>query len=225
MSERKEKIRFFIIIGITLLIGAFILIYENGSSIVLERSYSNLEQIVIDSDLSDVEVKYIGSDEVNVVVYGKNHDIIKVDEGRTDIVIEKESSREICIFNCLDKIILYLPKNFKKLEVNTSLGNVDTREVNIEKLYVNTSAGNIDAGLVNEVIIKNDIGNTSIKEIDATSDCSISSNTGDVTIDKVNNINIYADSNVGKVDIDTNNNEKNKYTLNIKTEVGNIKVR
>ncbi len=225
MSEKVKKIRFIIIIGISLFIGGFIMIYENNSRIVLDRKYDYLDQIVIDADLSNVVVKYIGSNDINVVIYGKDKDIIKVDEGNTDIIINKQSSREFCLFNCEDKIILYLPKYFKKLDVRTDLGNVDTSEVNLEELYVYSEAGNINAGLVNKAIIYSEIGNTTINEIDGKEDSSISSNTGNITINKINNLNVDAKSNVGKVEINKSNDEMNEFNLKISTEVGNIKVR
>ena len=225
MDEKKEKKKFFILMGFILIGVIILLVFEDGTRIRLEKKYNSLEKITIDSDLANIEVKYIGSDDINIVVYGKKRDEIIVSEGNKSLKLSKKSSRSFCLLNCDDKIILYLPKYFKYLNIKTDLGNVDTREVNFEEIIIYSNVGKINIGNVNEVIINNEIGDTYIKEIDAKGNSTISTNTGNVTINNIKNLNVNAESVTGKVNVSTRNDDSNEYVIDISSEIGDIKVR
>lgn len=225
MDEKKEKKKFFILMGFILIGVIILLVFEDGTRIRLEKKYNSLEKITIDSDLANIEVKYIGSDDINIVVYGKKRDEIIVSEGNKSLKLSKKSSRSFCLLNCDDKIILYLPKYFKYLNIKTDLGNVDTREVNFEEIIIYSNVGKINIGNVNEVIINNEIGDTYIKEIDAKGNSTISTNTGNVTINNIKNLNVNAESVTGKVAVSTRNDDSNEYVIDISSEIGDIKVR
>ena len=225
MDEKKEKKKFFILMGFILIGVIILLVFEDGTRIRLEKKYNSLEKITIDSDLANIEVKYIGSDDINIVVYGKKRDEIIVSEGNKSLKLSKKSSRSFCLLNCDDKIILYLPKYFKYLNIKTDLGNVDTREVNFEEIIIDSNVGKINIGNVNEVIINNEIGDTYIKEIDAKGNSTISTNTGNVTINNIKNLNVNAESVTGKVNVSTRNDDSNEYVIDISSEIGDIKVR
>ena len=225
MDEKKEKKKFFILMGFILIGVIILLVFEDGTRIRLEKKYNSLEKITIDSDLANIEVKYIGSDDINIVVYGKKRDEIIVSEGNKSLKLSKKSSRSFCLLNCDDKIILYLPKYFKYLNIKTDLGNVDTREVNFEEIIIYSNVGKINIGNVNEVIINNEIGDTYIKEIDAKGNSTISTNTGNITIKNIKNLNVNAESVTGKVAVSTRNDDSNEYVIDISSEIGDIKVR
>ena len=225
MDEKKEKRNFFFLFVFILIVVIILLVFEDGTRIRLETKYDSLDKITMDSDLANIEVKYIGSDDINILVYGKKNDEIIVNEGNKSLELTKKSSRSFCLLNCDDKIILYLPKYFKYLNIKTDLGNVDTTKVNFEKIIVDSKVGKINIGNVNEVIINNEIGDTYIKEIDAKGNSTISTNTGNITIKNIKNLNVNAESVTGKVAVSTRNDDSNEYVIDISSEIGDIKVR
>lgn len=222
MSMDKDKRNTLIIIGIIIICAILILIFENGTRVLFDKHYDSLSGIVIESDLANVEVEYIHAQNVSVLVYGKKNDNFDYKVEDDILYISKESSKGFCLLNCSDRILLYLPEEFPLLNVETTLGNIDADQVTIDRTTITSTVGNIKLGTVKEANIKSDIGNVTIEEIDADADSFIESNTGNVTIKKTNNLNILAETTTGKKDI---KNTKNKeYNLEVKTNIGNIKV-
>ena len=224
MEEVENKKPFFIILAISIIVVISIFIFEKGSIVLNKSKYTNLDKIIIDAEYSDVEVKYLESKEVNVVVYGKKDDEISVKEINKTLTIKKSSTKGICIFNCDDKIILYLPKEFERLDVSLKMGNVNVEESIINDIYVKDDIGNVALGTVKSANIEVDVGNVEIKKIDAEFDSYIKVNSGNITVNHTNNLNVKANSNTGKVNV-KNDNDKNEYVLTIETNVGNIKVK
>ena len=219
----KDKRNTLIVLGIIVICTIVVLFLENGSRVLLDEQYDKLDGIVINSDLADIEVEYIGSRDINILIYGKRKDSFNYYVEDNILFINKESSRGFCLLNCKDKILLYLPQEFSYLDITSEMGNIDTgKKVLYDKLIINSSIGNIEIGSVKEVDIKTDIANVNIKEINAVADSNIITNSGDVVVKKTSDLDIDASSNTGKEDI--KNTKDNTYTLTIKTETGNIKV-
>lgn len=127
----------------------------------------------------------------------------------------------------------------KDITVKNDYGNVRVRKA--DKADIKESAGDVKIDTVNSVIVKNSYGNIKIGEvlyyIDASNDCGditidkmdieknsqIKLNLGDVKINKINDVYIEADTNLGKIDI-RNNNPKSDINLKISNDCGDIKV-
>lgn len=224
MEEVENKKPFFILLSISIIVVISIFLLEKGSIILNKSKYTDLEKIVIDAEYSNVEVKYLESKEVNVVVYGKREDDISVKEINKVLNIKKSSTKGICIFNCSDKIILYLPKEFERLDISLKMGNVNIEESTINDIYVKDDIGNVNLGTIKSANIEVDVGNVAIKKLDAEFDSYIKVNKGNVTINHAFNTNVKAKSNTGKVNVKDDNTD-NEFVLTIETNIGNIKVK
>ncbi len=217
-DKRNTLIALFIIV-----VGVIVILFvENGTRVLIDKKYDKLDGIVIDSDLADIDVEYIHALDVNILVYGRKNDDINYYVEDDVLYINKKSSRGFCLFNCKDRIILYLPESFKMLNVKTEIGKVNAEQVAFDKAIISSNIGDIKLGETKEVQITSNIGNVSIKKIDAVSDSNIVTESGDVTVNNTNNLNIDAETYTGKKDI--KKMKDNDYVLKIKTNTGDIKV-
>lgn len=222
-DEIVNKKPFFIILSITIFVVLLILIFENGSTILNKSKYKELDKIVIDAEYSNVEVQFLPTDEINVMIYGKRSDELSVREIDKVLTIKKTSNKGVCIFNCADKIILYLPKEFEILDVSLKMGDLKVENVTINDVYVSSDIGNVSLGTVKSANIEVNIGNVNIKKFEGEFDSYIKVNKGNVTINHASNFNIEAKSNTGKVNV--KEEKDNELLLRVETNIGNIKIK
>lgn len=222
-NEKPNKKPFFIMLAISIMVIGSILIFEKGSSVLNQSKYSDLNKIVIDAEYSNIEINFLDTDTVSVLIYGKKADELSVKEEDKVLTIKKTSTKGVCILNCDDKIILYLPKNFERLDITTEMGDINAKGTTINDVYIKSKIGNVNLGTVKVADIETEIGNVTIEELDGEFDSIIKTDTGNVTIKKTNNLNIEASSNSGRINVkDTKDND---YTLTVETNIGNIKVK
>ena len=224
MKDKKEsKKAFFILLAISIIVVVSILIFEKGSKVLNQSKYEDLDKIVIDSELSNIEVEFLDTDSVSILIYGKTNDELSVKEEDKTLTIKKTSTKGVCILNCDDKIILYLPKEFERLDITTQMGNIDAKEVIINDVNIKSKIGNVNLGTIKSANIETEIGNVTIENFEGEFDSYIKTDTGNVTIRKTKNLDVEAKTNSGKVNV--KETKDNDYVLTIETNVGNIKVK
>ena len=222
-TEKNEKKIFFIIIGLLFVAAVFILVLEKGSKVLNQSSYQKIDKIVIKSEYSTIEVKYLEIEDVKLLVYGKSSDYLDIKSTNRTLTIEKDSKKGFCLFNCSDKIILYLPKEFEKIDITSEMGDINLEEVNFSDIYVKSGVGNINIADAKVVNIEANIGDVHIKKIEGEFDSYIVVNTGNVIINNTDKLNIKAEANTGKVNVKETKDQE--YNLNIHVDIGDIKVR
>ena len=224
MEEKKDsKMPFFIILAFSIIVVVAILVFEKGSKVLNQSKYENLDKIVIDSEYSNIEVKLLDTDSVSILIYGKKDDELSVKEENKVLTIKKTSTKGVCLINCDDKIILYLPKEFERLDITTEMGDINAKDVTINDINIKSKIGNVKLGTIKSANIETEIGNVTIENFEGEFDSYIKTDTGNVTIKKTKNLNIDAKTTSGKVNVkDTKDND---YELKIETNIGNIKVK
>ncbi len=218
-DKRNTLITLFIVV-----IGVIVILFlENGTRVLLDKKYDHLDGIVIESDLADIDIEYIHALDVNILIYGRKNDDFNYYVEDDILYINKKSTRGFCLFNCKDKMILYLPEEFHSLNVNTEMGKVSASQITFDTVTINSTIGDISLDTVKEANITSDLGKVTIKKIDATGDSNITTKAGDVTIKNISNLDIDADTNTGKKSI--KKTKDNDYLLTIKTDTGDIEVK
>lgn len=211
---------------VILLILGFIATYlsQDKSKKLEDRKYKEIEELIIDTNAVDVNF-YKSSDEyLRVVIYGFSTDTVDLVEGSHDLSIKVHKKEHRCMLNCKQEISIYVPNTLDKLEVSSIMGNIDLGEQNVKNLVINDETGNVNVNHVNFANIKTNTGDIIIKEIEATDNSKITTNTGNINIDKIIGLKVEAESDSGNVKVPTIENEE-EFTLNVKTSLGNINIK
>lgn len=163
------------------------------------------KEIKIDNNYGDIEIESFEKLNLN----------IKEDAG--DIKIEKAN-------------IVNIDDNYGNIEINEinegaikeSAGDIKIIKVN--SIDVKNNYGDVKITEINEYVkIDGDAGDIKIDNINITKDSSIETNVGKIKINKTNEIFIEASTDLGKTSIKENHRES-EITLNIKSNVGDIKI-
>ncbi len=172
--------------------------------IYLPSNYEN--EVIIKNDLGNIEI-------------GKFENItLDIEEDASNIKIEE--AKNIKAKNDAGNITIG-KVDIADLEDNA--GNIKVDKVNIAK--IKNDAGNITINEVNQKFeIENDVGNIEIDYVNITEDSIAKTDTGNIKINNKNDIYVEGSTSVGKVNIDTNN-RKAEVKLDLKTDVGTIKVK
>lgn len=202
---------------------SFIIIYslQDRTKLLEDRKYKEIEKLTINSEIADINFYKSEDNNTRVVIYGLVNDKVELVEGSKELSIEKHGKSGNCLINCNNKIEIYLPNDLNSLIVNTDVGNINTKKINISSLTVKSDVGNVVVGNTNLVNISTNVGNVSIKEINATGNSIIKTDVGNIKIDKINNLKIEANTDIGSNDIVNSDGE---FTLKLETNVGSIKV-
>lgn len=218
--------------------------YKENKMVINEVYEQNFDKIKIDSNAADIDIKTYNEEDVKLVVYqNENKTKINTDNNILYIKSETKSCVGICVTNRVSKIELYLPSNYDKdIVINTNYGDIDVENLKEATLKIEADAGDVEVDTIKNVEINSNYGDIEINEV--TNYLKLSTNAGDIDIDKLNinedstiknnfgdiqigNTNeIYIDAEVdfGSVKID-NNYRDSKITLRIENNMGSIKVR
>ena len=219
---KKIKITLVVIAILSGLILA-ILFLQDRTKKLEDRSYKEINKIIIDSDTADINFYKSGDEKVRVVVYGTSKDKVQIVEGTKYLTISKETKKKTCILNCKNEIDIYIPDDFEKIELKTSVGNIYAEKVTIKDITINSDIGNVSLDNVNVFNINTNVGNVTINTINAKNNSSIKTDVGNVTIDKLVNLKLDAKSEKGSVVIPYIKEEQ-EFTLKIESNVGNIDI-
>lgn len=220
MKDIKNILMILVIISMVLL---GILFFQDGSKKLEDRSYKEINKITINGDSSDITFHKSDDQNVRVVVKGSNKDKIELIEGTRTLTINQKTSKSICIFHCRKEIEIYLPDNFPNIIITTDLGNINTDKQTINNIEINTNVGNVSLYKINTSNIKTDVGDIFIKEINATGNSTLTSNIGNIEIDKIINLNLDIKSDLGGRVVPVIKTPQ-EYTLKIETNIGNIDI-
>lgn len=112
--------------------------------------------------------------------------------------------------------------NINKLDALSTSGDINIRNVNEINLKVTSGEVNIN-NINNKVNIQTTSGDVEINNLRLTENSKIKTNSGEIEIDKTNNIYIDANTTSGEVDI-KNNNRKAEYELKVETTSGDVTI-
>ena len=200
-----------------------VLFFQDNTKKLEDRSYKEINKIIINSETANIAFNKSEDEKVRVVVYGAKKDKVELIEGTKSLIINQESNNSICFINCYKKIEIYVPDKFPEAVIKTDKGNIDANKQTINNVLISTNKGNISLYKTNIVNIISDKGNVSIDEINATKDSIITTNTGNININKIINLNLDIKTDFGNRTVPVIKN-KQKYTLKIETNTGNIDI-
>ena len=113
-------------------------------------------------------------------------------------------------------------KNALDTKIKSTSGDIELGEVS--NLNIHTTSGDVNIKKVNtKVNIELTSGDITINEVNLSKDSSIKAVSGDVTIDKTNDIYVESHTTSGDEDV-SNSNRKATTELKIKTTSGDIEV-
>ena len=244
MNDKKSILISIILIFIVLVVLIFAVPqnFEVAKDLVLEETYE-LKDIIIESNVSNIHIKHSDEQIIKVKIYGDKNRTKIDDYDKLSIVSKVKECKIFCRKNKIASIEITLPKDYGyKLKINNDYGNVsvdnfengifdvetDTGRVTIDEvknLKLDVDVGDIIIGKINNKLdIEVDAGDLTIEEINLNENSIINIDTGNVKINKTNEIYFDTKVDVGKVDIN-NNYRKSDIELKIKLDVGNISIK
>lgn len=199
-------------IGINVVLSkTFNKIYKNN--VLYQYEFDDIKDVIINTNKAKIIVKESDNDKVKIKITGKdNKDLdIKFDKG----IIINYYVRSF-INSYLDvKITIETPKNnLNNVYINTNSGSVDVldgKNINVKSKTSNIKIGeghiitleskygdiNIDK-VTNSLFVKNEYGDVDIEDADLKCISNIYAMEGNITINKINDIEIYNKDRVDK---------------------------
>lgn len=169
---------------------------KKSSNVILDEEFEEkiVNNIEILSNAGDITLQESTSENIRVVVYGKDRSDLKVDLEDNRLKIENlEHKVSFFGFNSyINDIIVYVPTTYsKEINISNDYGNCEIMD--LEKATVNAEidCGDIKLGKIKDATIKSKYGNVTIGIIQNKFD--IESNCGDIKIEKLE---IKEDSNI-----------------------------
>ena len=215
-----------------------------SKTVVFDKKYEEVfNSINIDTESADIEIKEIEDGKTHVVIYD---DYDKTTVKDTDNILDINVNTKKCNFFCINikkaKIVIYLPANYdKQIKINNEYGDIKIGNFEKAILNIDSDYGDIDIDSIYDVIIKEDYGDIKIgkvlnylnieqdcgdvriEEVNINKNSKITNDFGDIKIDKTNNINIDAKTDLGDVKIGKNYHTS-KIILKLRNDCGDIKV-
>lgn len=209
--------------------------YTSGN-VIFDKSYAltDFDSLSIDTSWADITFEQNdNANEVRVVAYAKKDNVIKgnisdrelkIDETRGRITLDKKSIFKGLHFESI-RLVVFLPQNFNcPIDVDSDVGDIKFNTPYASKLDVDLSTGDINAyNLGGKFDINTDTGDVEIKYAHPTSDSSVETDTGDITIGSIKNTNIEYETDMGDTYVNSND-ENSDVTLSLSTDTGDISV-
>lgn len=216
-----------------------------SQNVIYEHNYDSevIENIIVNNSYGDIIVKKSDGNKINIIVYGNDDNKINVNNENNILKIEALNTKKWFFGNSGQiKIEIMVPKNFaNNIELENDLGDIDIENLENASLKITEDCGNVTVGICKNIIvtnslgdieikgilnkcsIKNDCGDLKIDELNINENSDIKLDLGDVKIRKINDIYIDAETDLGKVKLDSNN-RSSEITLKIENDCGDIKV-
>ncbi|MBQ2937858.1 MAG: DUF4097 family beta strand repeat protein [Clostridia bacterium] len=217
-----------------------------SSNIIFDNSYEldSIDNLEILSTAGNINFKDSTDGKIRVVVYGQNNDELKVSLEENKLKVDYSEYKNVSIgFNFyINDIIIYIPKDYsKEINIDADYGDIEIIDLENATINIKEDCGNVKLGKVKNTSIENSYGNVEIAEIlnkfTIESDCGnikidkvqitensyIKSDYGNVKIKETNDIYIDAKTDLGDVNVNTNNRHS-EITLKIEGDCGDIKV-
>lgn len=219
--------------------------FYNESKIIYEETYlaDEFNKITVKTVSADVTFKNSNTDEIRVIVNGKDETDVNVVTDNNELSIDYDG-KGFCIGFCFDtkSIVVYVPSDYDgDLDIKSTSGDIEltavesqiikvksvSGDVNIKKSHnieVGTTSGDIHINSVtNKCTMKTVSGRIKIKDLQIFDNSSIKTTSGDVTIDSISDVFVEAKTVSGDKEINTNN-RKADVELKINTVSGDIEI-
>ncbi len=205
-------------------------------TVIFNENYNlaDFNSLKLDVSVADITFNQNDTaDTVTVTVYGKkdnkfNGEIkdktLSLDETYGRVTIDLKSLFNNSGINAL-KIVVSVPQNFNyPIDISSSVGDINFQIPFTSKLDVDLDTGNFNAqNLGGKFDISTDTGDIYINNASPCENSSAETDTGDITIENMSNINVEYETDMG--DAAVYNNDKNSTTtLSLSTDTGDINV-
>lgn len=213
---------------------------------ITEESYDieEIERLKIKAKLGDIKLKISDDSAIKCEVYGKDSEDVKVKLNNKELNITYTQNGFNLFGNNSFKreIIVFIPEEYNgDINIESDCGDFEAANLKNISLDIKQDCGDVEIGDIKNVSVDSSLGDVKIKSINNKCkidvDCgdvkidsvqikensSIKNDLGDVKIESINDIYIDADTDLGEVEI-VSNNRKSEVTLNIECDCGDIKV-
>lgn len=205
-------------------------------TVIFNKNYdlADFNSLKLDVSVADISFKQNDTaDTVTVTVYGKKDNkfkgeikdkILLLDETYGRVTVDLKSLFNNFGINAL-KIVVTVPQNFNyPIDISSSVGDINFQIPFTSKLDVELDTGNFNAqNLSGKFDISTDTGDIYINNASPCENSSAETDTGDITIENMSNINVEYETDMG--DAAVYNNDKNSTTtLSLSTDTGDINV-
>ena len=209
-----------IFLAILVLVGIYV--FQDRTKKLEDRRYKDIDKLIINSDVSDINFYKSEDENIRVVIYGLTTDNVELVEGSKELSIDKHGKKGYCLINCRNKIDIYLPSEYNSINITTEVGSINVEEIKVNSLTFNSDSGNVKLGSTNTVNITTNSGNVDIKEIIGTASSSIKTDSGNITIDKISNLKVESNVELGSNEVSTIDGE---FTLKLETNAESINIK
>lgn len=205
-------------------------------TVIFNENYNLADFNSLKLDVSVADITFNQNDTadmVTVTVYGKKDNkfngkikdkTLSLDETYGRVTVDLKSLFNNFGINAL-KIVVSVPQNFNyPIDISSSVGDINFQIPFTSKLDVDLDTGNFNAqNLGGKFDISTDTGNIYINNASPCENSSAETDTGDITIENMSNINVKYETDMG--DAAVYNNDKNSTTtLSLSTDTGDINV-
>lgn len=212
---------------------------------IIEESYDieEIENLKIKSNLGDIKLKNSEDSALKCEIYGKDVEDVEIKTNNKELNITY-SQKGINLFgnNYKREIIIFIPNEFAgNINIDSDCGDIDVSNLkkasldikqdcgdteidDIKNVSVDSALGDIKINTINNKCkIESDCGDIKIQDAQIKENSSIKSDLGDVKIEKINDIYVDAETDLGEVEIE-NNNRKSEIILEIECDCGDVKI-
>lgn len=212
---------------------------------IIEESYDieEIENLKIKSNLGDIKLKNSEDSAFKCEVYGKDVEDVEIKLNNKELNITY-TQKGIKLFgnNYKREIILFIPKEYAgNIRIDSDCGDLDVSNLKNASLDIKQDCGDVEIdeiknvsvdsalgdvkikSIYNKCKIESDCGDVKIEDVQIKENSSIKSDLGDVKIDKINDIYVDAETDLGEVEIE-NNNRKSEVILEIECDCGDVKI-
>ena len=216
--------------------------YKVSNSIIYNETYNqDFEDIVVNTNSSDINIYNSDSNEIKVLIYGKeNKADVSNNNNTLNISYKEKSCIGFCFNNTISKIEIYIPSTYSNIiSINNDYGDINIDKFSNATINIEEDCGDVKVKEANNITIENDYGDIKINKVNnylnIKEDCgdvkidnlNINKNSkiyndyGDIKIDNTNDIYIKAKTDLGDTKINKNN-RKADTILDIKNDCGDI---
>ncbi len=210
---------------------------DTGKEEIVEQQFEDETEKIVEQQLEDTEEINEEEETGDKKVAAPEPSIVKVTLNEKKLKFWKR------LFNHkVSRILVYLPEEYEgKVTINGDVGDISVGDYKFMILKTKANVGDIyidgakdcdvdlDVGSIkvrttySNFNIKLNTGDVRMKEPTVLVNSKIEVDVGNVKIDETNDIKIVGNVEVGKVNINVNN-EQSEIELNVKTNVGNINI-
>lgn len=219
---------------------------RKSDTIIFDKEYKleDINKIEVLSAAGDVTFEESENDEIRVVAYGKEDNKLDVQlkDNKLKVDYSKANNKWISVNRYSNDVTIYIPSKYVgEIRVKNDYGECKICDLKDSTMELEVNCGNIKVGEVKNLVAKCDLGN--VKASNISNKCNIEVNCGDVKIEelqiqensaikcdlgsvKIQKINdIYVDANVdlGSTKLGKNNRQS-EVTLKVEVDCGDLKV-